>query len=73
MKIEFSKHAEERIKSRKISKIRVIEVIKNPNNVIISFRFRQLLQRTYNDKILEVVTKVEGEKVTVITAYYFVK
>lgn len=73
MKIEFSKHAEERIKSREISKTRVIETIKNPGKVIVSFRSRQLLQRTYGGKILEVVTKVEGKKVTIVTAYYFVK
>lgn len=70
MKIEFSKHAEERIKSRKISKTRVIEVIKNPDKVILSFRFRQLLQRTYGGKILEVVIKVESKRMIVITACY---
>lgn len=72
MKIEFSKHAQERIKSRRISRARILKVISDPDNVIFSFRSRKLFQKKYGGKMLEVVTKVEGKKTIVITAYYLV-
>ncbi|MBI4157583.1 DUF4258 domain-containing protein, partial [Candidatus Woesebacteria bacterium] len=70
MKIEFSKHARERIKTRRISKNRVVKTIQNSAKILQSFRFRKLFQKNYGDKMLEVVTKIENRKIIVITAYY---
>jgi len=70
MKIKYSDHCVERLKKRRISKLRVESTIQNPDNTLKSFRSRRLLQKHFGDKILEVVTKVEGKKITIITGYY---
>lgn len=72
MRIEFSEHAKERLKVRKISKLKVLEVINNPERTVRSFRSRKLIQRRYGGKILEVITKVENKKIVVVTAYYLI-
>lgn len=70
MPIVFSDHAREQIKQRIISQKRVIETIRSSSKKIVSFRGRMLRQKKFGDKILEVVTKTEGPRITVITAYY---
>jgi len=70
MSIEFSDHALEQVKSRKIPRKRIIDTIKNPQKKIKSFKNRILRQKQFGSKILEAVTVTEGSKITVITAYY---
>ncbi|HLA04256.1 MAG TPA: DUF4258 domain-containing protein [Patescibacteria group bacterium] len=70
MSIEFSDHAVEQVKSRKIPRKRVIDTIKKPQKKIESFKNRMLRQRQFGSKILEAVTITEGSKITVITVYY---
>ena len=70
MKIEFSKHAKERLKQRKISVKLVKSALSSPNIKIDSFRQRELFQLKLDDRILEVVVTVENNKLLVITAYY---
>ena len=70
MSIEFSDHAVEQVKSRKIPRKRVIDTIKKPQKKIESFKNRMLRQRQFGSKILEAVTITEGSKITVITADY---
>ncbi|MDP2638153.1 MAG: DUF4258 domain-containing protein [Candidatus Levybacteria bacterium] len=69
MPIVFSKHARDQLRRRKISHKLVIDVVKNPRKKIVSFRGRSLRQKQLGDKILEVVTKTEGSRITIITAY----
>ena len=47
----------------------VEETIRNPSTISTSFRGRKLRQSRIGSKILEVVTKTERSKITVITAY----
>lgn len=70
MEIEFSEHAKQQLTRRRIGQQLVKDVVQNPQKVLPSFRERELFQRRINDRILEVVTKQEGKKVIVITAYY---
>ena len=70
MSIEFSDHAVEQVKSRKIPRKRIIDTIKKPQKKINSFKNRMLRQRQFGSKILEAVTITEGSKITVITVYY---
>ena len=70
MPIYFSKHAEDRRKRRKIAKRAIIETIRNPEETIQSLRGRKLRQRRFGDRILEVVMKTEGARITVITEYF---
>jgi len=73
MKIEFSEHAEQQLKRRKITREVVKKAIQNFEEKIASYRKRELLQIRIDGKLLEVVTKKEGQKIIVITAYYLEK
>lgn len=73
MPIVFSDHAKFQIKKRSVSKKQIIETIKNPQEILPSFKNRRLRQRRFGDKILEVVTVTEGSRITVITTYYLKK
>lgn len=68
--IIYSEHANERVKGRKISKKRIEKTIEAPEAVQDSFRGRKLRRRKFGSKILEVVTKTEDSKTTVVTVYY---
>jgi hypothetical protein len=70
MKIEFSDHAKDRIKERKISISIVIKTIKNPEQIENSFKNRKLFRRNFRGKTLEIVVIKEKELYTVVTAYY---
>lgn len=68
--IIFSEHAVlQRIK-RKISENRILETIKKPDESESSFRNRRLSRKKYGDKMLEVVSILEGENIIIITEYY---
>lgn len=70
MSIEFSKHAKERLKKRSISPKLIKDIVENPDEILSTFRGRKLRRRRFSSKILEVVTKTEGSKITIITAYF---
>lgn len=70
MPIIFSEHALEQMRRRKISQSKVINVVSYSHQKISSFRDRKLRQMLVGGKLLEVVTKTEGNKITVITAYF---
>ncbi len=69
MPVTLSEHALQQIEKRHLSEDLVIEVAEEPDEILSSFRGRKLRRRQVNDKILEVVTKTEGSRITVITAY----
>ncbi|OGE29631.1 hypothetical protein A2867_02085 [Candidatus Daviesbacteria bacterium RIFCSPHIGHO2_01_FULL_40_11] len=73
MKIIFSDHAKNQKFEREIAKKLILETIRSPQNRFKSFRNRELLQRQFGDKILEVVTVKEGENLVVITQYWLEK
>lgn len=68
--IEFSDHAKERNLKRKIPKSWIIKTVKQPDKIIEGIRGRKLNRRKFSDKILEVVTITEENKITIITQYY---
>lgn len=70
MSIEFSDHAIEQIKARKIPRKRVLITVRQYENKLKSSRNRRLRQKRFGSKILEVVTVTDGSRITVITAYY---
>ena len=70
MPIIFSDHAESQLKKRKISKALVKKAVLNPQSTKSSFRGRKLRRLLIDDKLLEVVTRTEGSRITVITGYY---
>lgn len=73
MPIIFSSHAKYQIKRRHISQKIVIDIVKNPHEITLSFKRRKLRRRLHNGKILQVVTITEGSRITVISGYYLRK
>lgn len=70
MPITFSDHAKFQLKKRRISQKQVLEVVKNPQEILPSFKNRRLRRKVFGGKILQVVTVTEGSKITVISSYY---
>ena len=73
MPIIFSDHAKFQLKKRQISQKRIIETVKDPQEVISSFKNRRLRRKIFGGKILQVVTISEGSRITVISGYYLKK
>lgn len=73
MPIVFSLHALQQLRRRKISQKAIKEVIKSSQEFLSSYKGRKLRRMSQNGKIIEVVTKTEGPKITIITAYYLEK
>ena len=69
-KIKFSDHAKDRIKERKIPTDEVLSVVKNPEEIITSFKNRKLFRRRVRGKMLEVVAVEDEAVLEIITAYY---
>lgn len=69
MPIHFSDHAKEQLKKRHIDEELVRDVVQNPDKILTSYRQRKLRRKKLGDTIVEVVTKTEGSKITVVTAY----
>ena len=69
MQIVFSDHSLARIKERKITKLQVYATIRNPQQKDTSYRERLVYKRKFRSKILEVITKKEGDTIVVISAY----
>lgn len=70
MSVVFSDHAKLQLEKRKISQDTVRKVVKEPSKISPSFKGRKLRQKRLGDKLLEVVTRTEGSRITVVTAYY---
>lgn len=70
MKIKFSDHAKQQRIERAIPLKQILQTIKNPKNKGVSYKNRQLLQRKFSGRILEVVTIEEEDSTIVITEYY---
>lgn len=73
MVIIFSDHAKRQGIERKIAKKYILDTVKNPQKKIKSFRNRQLLQKQFGGKILEVVTAKEDKDLIIITEYWLEK
>ncbi|MCL4417319.1 MAG: DUF4258 domain-containing protein [Actinobacteria bacterium] len=73
MPIVFSTHSKNQLKRRKISQKTALDAIRNPDEIVSSFKDRKLRQKQIGGKLLEIVTKTEGSKITIITGYFVKK
>ncbi len=73
MPIYFSEHSKKQLKRRQIEEKDVILALKNPDEIISSFKDRKLRRKRIGGKLLEVVTKTEGSRITIITGYILKK
>lgn len=71
--IKFSDHAKFQIRKRHISQKIILETVRNPKEIIPSYKNRRLRRKLIGDKILQVVTITEGSRITVISGYYLRK
>ena len=70
MPIKFSDHAKLQLKKRRISQKKILETLRNPQEIRLSYKNRRLRRKLFNDKILQVVIVTEGSKITVVSGYY---
>lgn len=70
MSIKFSEHARQQLKRRNISENLVKKAVQNTKEILPNFRDRKLRRMKNGDKMLEVITRTEGSRITIITAYY---
>ena len=68
--LKLSDHAKKQRIERKIPLEQIIKTVKNPKIKAKSFKNRELRQREFGDKILEVVVIQEEETLVVVTQYY---
>jgi len=68
--IQFSDHAIEQIKRRKITKSIIRKVLEKPDAIQTSFRNRSIYRKSLKDKTLEVIVVKEKTKIIVVTAYF---
>ncbi len=71
--IIFSEHAKQRMEQRSVDKKLVVKTVEEPDKIEKSFRGRKLRQKEFDGRILEVVTKIKGEEIIVITQYWLTK
>jgi hypothetical protein len=70
MVILYTKHAKLRIKQRELSTKQIEETIKGPDNILPSFKNRQLLRKDFSGKTLEIAIVKEESDIIILTAYW---
>lgn len=68
--IIFSEHAKQQNERRKIPVEFIYQAIDDPDQELPSYKDRKLVQKSFGDKILEVVIVKENDTIIVITQYY---
>lgn len=71
--IIFTQHSLLKLKQRGISKLKVIETIKNPGYITKSYFNREIALKKFDKLYLKVVYKKEGENIIIITQYFISK
>ncbi|MEK7186339.1 MAG: DUF4258 domain-containing protein [Patescibacteria group bacterium] len=69
MPVVFSDHAKRQLRRRSIPQKLAREIVLNPDKIASSFGNRKLRSRIVRGKLIEIVTKTEGSKITIITGY----
>lgn len=70
IKFIYTEHAKVRIEQRKLSKEQIEKAVSSPDKILPSFKGRILVQKSFNDEILEVVYKKEQNNFIILTAYW---
>ena len=70
MPIKFSQHAKQQLKRRRISQKLAINTVRNPGEIVKSYKRRKLRRVVSGGKILQIITVTEGSKITVVSGYY---
>lgn len=73
MRILFSDHAELKVRQRKLSRERVVDTVLQPDFRHPSYSLREAVFKKFGKNFLKVVTVVEGNTTTVVTAHWIAK
>jgi hypothetical protein len=74
VKVEFSDHALKQLKVRsRVTKAMVLSTLRNPDEILQSYRGRQLYRKRYKEELLEIVAAQEDDKIVVVTQYFLEK
>jgi hypothetical protein len=70
MRFRLSPHAKKRIKERKVKKSEIAQALARPDRTTYGDRNRIIVNKKFNQKILEIVYVIENKGIIVITLYY---
>lgn len=70
MKFDYTEHAKENIRERKLSKRAVENAVLNPDEVVESNFGRKIAHKMVKNKLLRVIYEEENNVYIIITAYY---
>ena len=70
MEISYTNYAEMKIEKRKLSKIQIEDVIKNPDKIVEGKRGRKIAQKIIGKYLFRVVFEQNGNVYKIITTYY---
>jgi hypothetical protein len=71
MEIEFSKHASDQLKIRStITQAMVLDALKSSEEIVKTYRDREIYRKRYGNQLLEVVAVKEDNKIVIITQYF---
>ena len=70
MTFVYTKHAQVRIRQRRLRQTDIKETVIDPDTIFPSFKGRRLARRAFGEKTLEVVFKRERNQVIIVTAYW---
>ena len=69
-KINYTKHAREKLKERNIDKTNIKETIEYPDRSLNNINGTKIVHKIYDKKLLRVIYRDEENHYLVITAYY---
>jgi len=70
MDVVYTRHAEEKIAERKLSKTIIENALKNPDTVLESISEKRIAHKLIRNKLLRIVYTRKSEKYVIITAYF---
>ncbi|MDO8518263.1 MAG: DUF4258 domain-containing protein [bacterium] len=73
MQIEFSDHAELKIRQRKLSRQKILETVERPDLVQLGYSGREKLFKNFGKNHLQVIVKREAGSIVVVTAHWIAK
>ena len=70
MKFNYTDHAEENIKERKLNKKIIENILKHPNKIAEGRFGRKIAQKIVGEKLLRIIYEENDNVYIIVTAYY---
>ena len=69
-KVEYTKHASQKLKERNIDKIDIKKALENPDKSVSNINGTKIVHKINNKKLLRVIYRDDENSYLIITAYY---